>query len=91
MQKRHMEGYYCDSIEEARNLALSLVSENASASFGGSVTLAETGILDALRSREDITLYDRDTAKSPRPNAQRTLRYQPAKPKSSPFHRRQSP
>ena len=64
-EKRHMESYYCDSIEEARNLALSLVPENATASFGGSVTLAETGILDALRNRKDITLYDRDTANSP--------------------------
>lgn len=64
-EKRFIEGYYCDSVEEAKALALSLVPAGSSASFGGSVTLGETGILEALRTREDITLYDRDTANGP--------------------------
>ncbi len=64
-QKRFIEGYYCDSVEEAHELALSLIPNGSTASFGGSVTLSETGILDALRNREDITLYDRDTANGP--------------------------
>jgi len=68
IEKRHMEGHYCDSIEEARNLALSLVPAEATASFGGSVTLDETGVLAALRNREDITLYDRATATTPEEN-----------------------
>ena len=61
-EKRHIEGHYCDSVEEARELALSLVPSGASVSFGGSVTLDETGILEALRNREDITLLDRNNA-----------------------------
>jgi len=61
-KKRFIEGYYCETSEEAKELALSLVPENSTASFGGSVTLEQTGILDALRAREDITLYDRDKA-----------------------------
>ena len=64
-EKRFIEGYYCDSVEEAKELALSLVPAGSSASFGGSVTLGETGVLEALRNREDITLYDRDTANGP--------------------------
>lgn len=64
MEKRHMEGYYCETIEEAKTLALSLVPADASVSFGGSVTLNETGVLTALRERSDITLFDRDTAKN---------------------------
>lgn len=60
--KRHIEGYYCDSATEAKDLALSLVPAGSSASFGGSVTLDETGVLEALRNREDITLYDRANA-----------------------------
>lgn len=64
-QKRFIEGYYCESVEEAKELALSLVPNGCSASFGGSVTLGETGALAALRSREDLTLFDRDTANSP--------------------------
>lgn len=67
-QKRFIEGYYCETKEEAKTLALSLVSENASVSFGGSVTLDETGVLEELRSRTDITLYDRATATTPEEN-----------------------
>lgn len=64
-QKRFIEGHYCETIEEAKELALSLVPAGSSASFGGSVTLSETGVLEALRAREDITLYDRDAANGP--------------------------
>ncbi len=64
-QKRFIEGYYCETKEEAKTLALSLVPEGSSASFGGSVTLDETGVLEALRNRSDITLYDRATGKTP--------------------------
>lgn len=68
LEKRHMDGYYCDSIEEAKNLALSMVPADSSVSFGGSVTLDETGVLAALRSRDNITLYDRATATTPEEN-----------------------
>lgn len=64
-EKRHMEGYYCDTIEEAKELALSLVPSDATVSFGGSVTLTETGVLEGLRNRKDIKLLDRDNANGP--------------------------
>lgn len=67
-KKRFIEGYYCETAAEAKELALSLVPENSKVSFGGSVTLEETGVLAALRSREDITLYDRATATTPEEN-----------------------
>ena len=67
-QKRFIESYYCENAAEAKDLALSLVAENATVSFGGSVTLDETGVLSALRNREDITLYDRATATTPEEN-----------------------
>ena len=63
--KRHMEGHYCETIEDAKELAMSLVSGNSTAAWGGSVTLDEVGILDALRAREDVTLYDRTKASTP--------------------------
>lgn len=69
-QKRFIEGYYCETATEAKELALSLVPANSKVSFGGSVTLDETGVLKALRGREDITLYDRATATTPQENKQ---------------------
>ena len=65
LEYRRMEGLYCDTVEDARKLALSMVPADASVSFGGSVTLAETGILPGLKERTDITLYDRSTGKNP--------------------------
>ena len=67
-QKRFIEGHYCETIEEARELTLSFVSEGSNVSFGGSVTLDETGVLAELRAREDITLYDRATASTSEEN-----------------------
>lgn len=66
--KRFMEGYYCETKEEAKALALSLVPAESTVSFGGSVTLDETGVLAELRNRSDITLFDRATATTPEEN-----------------------
>lgn len=65
LEKRRMEGFYCATAEEAKEKALSMIGAGTSVSFGGSMTLTECGVLDALRERGDITLYDRATAKSP--------------------------
>ncbi len=65
LEKRNMEGFYCATAAKACEKALSLINSGETVSFGGSMTLTECGVLDALRAREDITLYDRATAKSP--------------------------
>lgn len=63
---RQMEGFYCATREEACIKALSFAKEGTSVSFGGSMTLEETGILAGLRAKNDITLYDRATGKNPK-------------------------
>lgn len=60
LEKRQMEGYYFPTAKEAVEKALSFLSENATVSFGGSATLEETGMLDALRVCPSIQLLDRD-------------------------------
>lgn len=65
LKMRRMEGYYCSTSAEAVELAMSLVPSGSKVSFGGSVTLTETGVLDTLRSRDDITLYDRSLCTTP--------------------------
>ncbi len=67
-EKRFIEGYYCETKDAAKELALSLIPETCTASFGGSVTLEETGILTELRNRAGVTLYDRATATTPEEN-----------------------
>lgn len=65
LKKRQMEGYYCPTAAEAVALATSFLTDGATVGFGGSMTLAETGMLDSLRSNSGITLYDRSQAKTP--------------------------
>lgn len=65
LNKRQIEGYYVPTAKEAVEKALSFLPEHALVSFGGSMTLAETGMLDALKSHSGIQLLDRGAAKSP--------------------------
>ena len=65
LEKRQMEGYCCKTSKEAVTLAASFLPPNATAAFGGSMTLEETGMLAFLREKEDLTLFDRSKAKSP--------------------------
>lgn len=48
LNKRGMEGYYCATKEDALKQALALINESESVAWGGSVTLDETGIRQAL-------------------------------------------
>ena len=65
LEKRNMAGYYCPTIAEACKTALSFAEADTTVSFGGSTSLVESGILDALRARTDIRLIDRSQAKTP--------------------------
>ena len=64
MAKKNLEGYYCTSSAEAVEKALSLMPEGSSITWGGSVTLSECGLMDALRTN-NYKLIDRMTAKTP--------------------------
>lgn len=64
LQKRNMEGYYCPDAASAVEQALALMPDGSTISWGGSMTLSETGLMDALQSH-DYTLIDRMTAQTP--------------------------
>lgn len=64
MAKKNMEGYYCATSAEAVEKALSLMPEGASVTWGGSMTLTECGLMNALKTA-NYELIDRDTAKTP--------------------------
>ena len=65
LNRRRMYGCYCENVDAAVEKALSFVEENASVSFGGSMTLAENRILDELRKKDDIRLLDRSVCQTP--------------------------
>lgn len=63
LKKRRMEGYYCATKEEAVKKALELMPKGASIGWGGSMTLEESGLMEAVRSAE-YAIIDRDAAKT---------------------------
>ena len=66
LNKRQMEGYYCPDSASAVHKALELMPEGSSISWGGSMTLTETGLMEALHERKDkYRIIDRNTAVTP--------------------------
>ncbi len=63
MEKRNFEGYYVQNADAAKEKVLSLLGENDVIGFGGSMTLSEIGIFDAIQ-KGPYTLIDRTKAAS---------------------------
>ncbi len=61
MESRHFEAYYCGTKEEALKKALELIPEGSVVAWGGSVTMNEIGLSEALHSG-NYQLIDRDAA-----------------------------
>ncbi len=62
LQSRNMEAYFCETPEDAKRLALSLMPDASSITWGGSQTIEEIGLKAAVKSG-DYTVYDRSEAK----------------------------
>ena len=65
LERRQMQAHYCPTAAEAVTLVTELIPGGSLVSFGGSMTLKESGMTEALNQRQDITLLDRSKAGSP--------------------------
>lgn len=63
LHKNNMLGFYCETKEEAKNKVLELMSEGDTVTNGGSETLKECGIIDAVKNGE-YNYVDRSVAES---------------------------
>ena len=61
---RGFDAYYCKNIIEAKSLALSLIPETDSVSWGGSVSIDTLGLKEALYTRGNV-MIDREKAETP--------------------------
>ena len=57
--KRQIEGYYCPNKKSALEKALELMPKGSSIGWGGSMTLIEIGLIDAIKNG-DYKVVDRD-------------------------------
>lgn len=72
LRRRHFDAYYCQTAEAAKTLILSLIPKRDLVAWGGSVTMEQLGILEAVKRTNAV--IDRDAAKTPEEN--RELRRQ---------------
>ena len=63
MAARHMEAVYCETKEDALKKTLDMIPLGSSVSFGGSATLREMGMQDALK-HADYVFMNPDEPKS---------------------------
>lgn len=63
LEKRGMEGYYFENSADMAAAILDMMPKGSVVSWGGSASLTESGMMDALRAN-DYTLIDRAAAKT---------------------------
>ena len=64
LKKRGYDAYFCENKEQAKDKVLSLIPERATVSWGGTLTMEEIGVLDAVRGG-NYNVLDRDKASTP--------------------------
>ena len=64
LESRNMEAYYVKTKEEAVQKALELMPKGSSISWGGTMSVGEVGLMDAIRNG-DYVLYDREQTDTP--------------------------
>ena len=74
LQRRHMEAFYCPTATEAVEKVSSLIADGSSVTWGGSMTIRDMGIPDALRQRGTLNVLDRDLVETPEEKAEMYLR-----------------
>ncbi len=65
LKKRNMEGYYCENSEQLLETLLPMIEEGSSIAWGGSESLKECGLMNALKEKGKYNLIDRAKAKTP--------------------------
>lgn len=64
LKSRRMDGYYAENRAEALKIALSLIPEGSSVGWGGSTSITEIGLKDAIR-QGNYRAVDREAAPTP--------------------------
>ena len=62
LKKRGMDGHYCPDSKSAVTLILSMIPEGSTITWGGSESIKESGLLDALK-QAPVELWDRSLVK----------------------------
>ena len=64
LKRRHIEGFYCATAQEAVKKVSELIEDGSSVTWGGTMTVRDLGIPDYLRNRGTLQVLDRDLVKT---------------------------
>ena len=64
-KKRNIEAFYCEDSASAVALAMELMKDGGTVGKGGTETVKEVGLLEAVKSAAHLTFIDREVAKTP--------------------------
>lgn len=65
LHRRHIEGFYCPTAEEAVKKVSELIEDRSRVTWGGTMTVRDLGIPQVLKDRGTLEVLDRDLAKTP--------------------------
>ena len=65
LHRRHIEGFYCPTAEEAVKKVSELIEDGSSVTWGGTMTVRDLGIPQVLKDRGTLEVLDRDLAETP--------------------------
>ncbi len=74
LQRRNIEAFYCPTGKEAVKKVSELIEDGSTVTWGGSMTIRDLGIPDALRSRGTLEVLDRDLTEDKQEQQQIYLR-----------------
>ena len=60
LKRRNMEAFYCPTGKEAVKKVSELIADGSTVTWGGSMTIREMGIPQALKERKTLEVLDRD-------------------------------
>jgi L-lactate utilization protein LutB len=60
LKRRNMEAFYCPTVKEAVEKVSELIADGSSVTWGGSMTIRDMGIPQALKDRGTLEVLDRD-------------------------------
>ena len=65
LKRRHMDGFYCATAEEAVKKVSELIDDGSSVTWGGTMTVRDLGIPQYLKDRGTLEVLDRDLVETP--------------------------
>ena len=65
LKRRHIDGFYCATGDDAVKKVSELIADGSSVTWGGTMTVRDLGIPDALKRRGTLEVLDRDLVETP--------------------------